>query len=210
MSLPVAARREDTLAQDLFRKWIIKHIDTWFAFSQQHGLGIEMEDIVLVTGCHRTRSWSNIAFYETREDAQVSFEVQLPGILGTTVRWRVSSQHIQGAQLSPGPSGEVRCMEHCNFRRILKSPGIFHQNLPENQCIFVRGFRVKRTFKLFPRVRGAAEPTPDSSGDYDEMETETVSIPSVTAVSLFLFPSSHLSFKSTRIRCTCYWIILPK
>ena len=167
-----------------------------------------MEDLVLVTGCHRTRSWSNIAFYESRADAQVSFEVQVPGILGT-VRWRVSSQHIQGAQLSPGPSGEV-CCTRCNFRRILKSSDVFHQNLPENQCIFVRGFRIKRTFKLFPRVRGAAEPTPDSSGDDDEMETETVSIPSVTTVSLFLFPSSHLSFKSTRIRCTCYWIILPK
>ena len=66
-----------------------------------------MEDIVLVTGCHRTRSWTNIAFYEGRAGARVSFGVQVPGIHGTTVHWRVSSQHVQGAVLSHGPSGEV-------------------------------------------------------------------------------------------------------
>ncbi len=107
LSLPVAARREDTLAQDHFRRWITKHIDSWFTFSQRHGLGIEMEDIVLVTGFHRTRSWCNIAFYESRADAQVSFGVQVPGTLGTTINWQVSGQHNQGAVLSNGPSGEV-------------------------------------------------------------------------------------------------------
>ncbi|KAI9441134.1 hypothetical protein BJY52DRAFT_504602 [Lactarius psammicola] len=149
LSLPVAARREDTFAQAHFRRWITKHINSWFAFTQRHELGIEMEDIVLVTGCHRTRSWSNIAFYEGQADARVSFGVEVPGIYGTTVNWRVSSQHVQGAVLSRGPTGE---------------------NLPENQCIFVRGFRVKRSFKIFPRVKGAAEPTPDPRGVDDELE----------------------------------------
>ncbi|KAH9163721.1 hypothetical protein EDB89DRAFT_1859841 [Lactarius sanguifluus] len=108
LSLPVAARREDTLAQDHFRTWITEHIDSWFAFLQQrHRLGIEMEDIVLVTGCHRTRSWSNIAFYESRADAHVSFGVQVPGVLGTSVNWQVLHQHTRGAVLSHGPSGDV-------------------------------------------------------------------------------------------------------
>jgi hypothetical protein len=67
-----------------------------------------MEDIVLVTGSHRARSWSNIAFCEGRVGARVSFGVKVPGIHGTTVHWRVSSQDVQGAVLSHGPSGEVR------------------------------------------------------------------------------------------------------
>ncbi|KAH9066182.1 hypothetical protein EDB87DRAFT_1678933 [Lactarius vividus] len=156
LSLPVAARREDTLAQEHFRTWITEHIDSWFAFSQRLRLGIEMEDIVLVTGCHRTRSWSNIAFHESRADGHVSFGVQVPGVLGTSVNWQVLHQDTRGAVLSHGPSGD---------------------NLPENQCIFIRGYRVKRTFKRFSRVRGAAEPTPDPSRDDDEPETEVVSIP---------------------------------
>jgi len=36
-----------------------------------------MEDIVLVTGAHRTRSWTNVAFLEGQTDARVSFEVQV-------------------------------------------------------------------------------------------------------------------------------------
>ncbi len=102
----MVARREDTLSQAHFGTWITRHIDSWFAFSQRHGLGIEMEDIVLVTGCHRTRSWSNITFYESQADSRISLSVQVPDI-GTTVRWRVLSQRIQGAVLSHGPSGEV-------------------------------------------------------------------------------------------------------
>ncbi|KAH9034024.1 hypothetical protein EDB83DRAFT_1785975 [Lactarius deliciosus] len=158
LSLPVAARREDTFAQGHFRRWITRNIDSWFAFTQRHELGIEMEDIVLVTGCHRTRSWSNIAFYEGQAGGRVSFGVQVPGIYGNTVNWQVLGQHVQGAMLSHGPSGE---------------------NLPENQCIFVRGFRIKRSFKIFPRVKGAAGPTPDPKGTDDEREIEAVSTASI-------------------------------
>jgi hypothetical protein len=32
------------MSKDHFRKWILQHIDSWFAFTQNLGLGIEMED----------------------------------------------------------------------------------------------------------------------------------------------------------------------
>ncbi|KAH9163709.1 hypothetical protein EDB89DRAFT_482130 [Lactarius sanguifluus] len=159
LSFPVIARREDTVSQDHFRKWIIRHIDSWLAFTQVHGLGIEMEDIILVTGCHHTRSWTNIAFNEVQAGAQLSLKVDVADALGANVNWGVSNVRIHGTVHNQGPSGE---------------------NLPENQCIFVRGFRVKRTLKTFPRVKGAAEPTLDPSGSDDEPETEVVSIPSLT------------------------------
>ena len=66
-----------------------------------------MEDMVLVTGCHRARSWSNIAFYESQANSRVSLRVQTPGTIGTTVHWRVLGQRTQGAVLNHGPSGEV-------------------------------------------------------------------------------------------------------
>ena len=40
---------------------------------------------------------------------------------------------------------------------------LLYQNLPENQCIFVRGFRVVRRLGIWPKLRGAG-PTPDISG----------------------------------------------
>jgi hypothetical protein len=39
----------------------------------------QMEEIILVTGCHRTRSWANVAFLENQVDAQVSFGVKVEG-----------------------------------------------------------------------------------------------------------------------------------
>ncbi|KAH9021278.1 hypothetical protein EDB83DRAFT_2231297 [Lactarius deliciosus] len=161
LSLPVAARCEDTLTPGHFRKWIIKHIDSWLAFTQMHGLELEMEDIVLVTGCHRTRSWSNIAFNEVQTDARFSLGVEVAGAFGASVNWRASSLRVQGAVLSQGPSGE---------------------DLPENQCIFIRGFRVKRFLGLFSRIEGAAEPKPDPRGNGRQLEKEVVSIPSVAEV----------------------------
>jgi hypothetical protein len=107
LSLPVVARRKDTLSQAHFGRWMTKNIDSLFALSQRHGLGVEMEDIVLVTGCHRTRSWSNMAFYESQADSRVSLSVQTPSTDGTTVHWRVLSRGMQGAVLNHGPSGEV-------------------------------------------------------------------------------------------------------
>ncbi|KAI9435634.1 hypothetical protein BJY52DRAFT_1389651 [Lactarius psammicola] len=158
LSFPVTAQREDTVARGDFGKWITRHIDSWLAFTKHLGLGIEQEeDIVLVTGRHRTRSWTNIAFYEGQ--AEASFGVQVTGDVGASVNWQVSRNHIQGAMLSQGPSG---------------------RDLPEDQCIFVRGFRVGRVFKLFQKLKGAAGHTPDPSEHDSEPELEVVSIPRYT------------------------------
>jgi hypothetical protein len=87
----------------------LKHIDRWFDFIQSRGLGVErMEDIVLVTGCHRTRSWTNIVFSENRAGAQVSFGVRV-GNSGSDIKWQFSREQIRGGVvLSIGPSGDVR------------------------------------------------------------------------------------------------------
>ncbi|KAH9038303.1 hypothetical protein EDB84DRAFT_1098834 [Lactarius hengduanensis] len=165
LSLPVTARREDTLLLGHFRKWITRHIDSWFTFARELGMRIEMEDIVLVTGCHRTRSWTNAVFSEVQASARVSLGVEV-GAFGTSVNWEVSNPRIPGAALRHGPSGK---------------------NLPENQCIFIRGFRAKRFFfGLIPRIRGAAEPKPDPRGN-DREPKKVIPIPSVGKVRLLFF-----------------------
>jgi hypothetical protein len=42
-----------------------------------------------------------------------------------------------------------------------------NQNLPENQCIFIRGFRITRFSMILPRLRGAAGPARVPEGDSD-------------------------------------------
>lgn len=87
---------------------MIKHIDSWFSFAQSLGLGLEyMEEIVLVTGCHRTRSYTNILFSESRDGARVSFGVRV-GSSGANITWEASHEQIREVQIQRGPSGDVR------------------------------------------------------------------------------------------------------
>jgi hypothetical protein len=47
------------------------------------------------------------------------------------------------------------------------------KNLPENQCVLVRGFRVTRVLRILPRrLRGAAEPNLILPGDSDDDESD--------------------------------------
>ncbi|KAI0248876.1 hypothetical protein BJV78DRAFT_1232159 [Lactifluus subvellereus] len=158
LSLPVQAQRNDTLAHGEFAKCILKYIDVWFAFARELGLGVtRMEDIILVTGRDLVRSWTNVAFSESKEGEQVSLGVRVTS--GGDVEWQFSREDIRGVAVNRGPSG---------------------QNLPQNQCIFIRGFRVARFLKMLPRLRGAAEPTQGPSGDEPEFETKIISTPSDT------------------------------
>ena len=87
----------------------MKHINSWFAFARKLGLGIErMEEIILVTGCDRTKSWANIAFLENQADSQVSFGVRVESP-EPSITFQFSPENARGAVLRHGPEGEVRC-----------------------------------------------------------------------------------------------------
>jgi hypothetical protein len=107
----VPAQRRDTLARGDFGKWIVAHIDLWYAFTRRLGLGItRMEDIVLVTGCDLTRSSANIAFLQGCGDARVSFGVHLTNVRGTDVPnigWQFPPEERQRVELNLGPNGQV-------------------------------------------------------------------------------------------------------
>ena len=110
LCLPIQAKGENTVASAEFGKWIIKHIDRWFAWArQQLGVGINrMEDIILVTGTHRTRSSTNVIFPGGRGDAQASFGAKINHRGGiVTLNWQFSHESNRGAVLNCGPDGEV-------------------------------------------------------------------------------------------------------
>ena len=66
-----------------------------------------MEDIVLVTGYHLTRSYTNVIFSESQDGAQVSLGVRV-GDSGVNVEWRSFGEQIGGVLVNRGPSGPVR------------------------------------------------------------------------------------------------------
>ena len=103
----MGAHIEDTIARDRFQEWIRAHIDTWFAFTEQLDLGVAMEDIILVTGFHRTRSWCTVAFNEVQSDEQFSLGFEVSGPERANVKWQTPTSS-PGASYNLGPSGKVR------------------------------------------------------------------------------------------------------
>jgi hypothetical protein len=107
---------------------MVKHIDSWLAFARRLGLGIEeVEEIILVTGCDRTRSWTNVAFLGDQVDARVSFGVKVEGP-DTGINFQFSPENAQGAVFRHGPEGTVRLY-----------------NTPFNQSTVLRPFLSIRT-----------------------------------------------------------------
>jgi len=134
LSLPFPAQREDTAALRDFGKCIVRNIDAWFAYAEDLGLGIDrMEDIILVTGCHRARSWVIATFSESQAGAQVSFGAEVLGNSGVGLEWR----DARGGDLKLGPRGRVRiyivlCLQH-NLRDLGFSDTRTYQRI--NACL---------------------------------------------------------------------------
>ena len=57
-----------------------------------------------------------------------------------------------------------------------------NQNLPENQCIFIRGFRVKRILMILPKPRAAAGPAQLPDEDDPDPDAQLGSTPNETCV----------------------------
>ena len=109
LCLPIQAKGENTVARTKFGKWIVKNIDRWFAWARRLELGVDkMEDIILVTGTHRTRSWTNVAFPGGQGGAQALLGSKVDHQGGVvSIHWQFSHEHNRGVVLNCGPNGEV-------------------------------------------------------------------------------------------------------
>jgi hypothetical protein len=106
-------------------------------------------------------------------DERVLFRVQVER--NSDVEWQFTPEGAGGVALNLGPSGQVRLRTQPLLRPDKEADHdliLSTQNLPEDQCIFIRGFRVTRlTSRLFPWLRGAAGPA-QIPGDDDDDDPE--------------------------------------
>jgi len=162
-----------------------------------------MDEIILVTGCHRTRSWANVTFLEGQTHAQAPFGVK---VYGVSINWQFSLGNSHGAVCGWGPEGNVCVsLQEMLISRILKP---IHQDLREDQCVFIRGFRVVRVFPIFPRqLKAAAGPNPsldEDEGGHDPAK-ELVSIPASAKVTYFAdTPKLNMNLQRPGIVFMCY------
>jgi hypothetical protein len=164
---------------------MLKHIEEWFTFAQERCVGIcRREDIVLVTGRDLAKSWANIVFQEG--DGDVTFQVRVTG--NSHIEWEFTLEGVGGVAYDNGPSGDLKVyFLSFHFLPSTETTGGLissNQDLPMNQCIFVRGFRATRIIRILPWLRAAAGPVQVPSEDDLDADMQLISIPGDTRVNV--------------------------
>ncbi|KAJ6614622.1 hypothetical protein B0H10DRAFT_2221186 [Mycena sp. CBHHK59/15] len=134
--LPDGASRWDLRPLQIFRDYALKHTQSWYAFlNGPLGRMVGNGDLYLVTGFDKSSSWSVAALDNHSEDCTISLKLKAAqvGSAGASCAWEwesASSFTDSGPRLVPGD--EPR---------------------PENQTVFVRGFKV--AIRSNPLTKGA-------------------------------------------------------
>ncbi|KAF8267554.1 hypothetical protein EI94DRAFT_1730277 [Lactarius quietus] len=128
-----------------------KHCDCWLDFAIINSLDVQLEDIILVTGCDLTSSWAMAVFVNPLEP-EITLTVQPSGSGSAEFQWSHTSQphHHETTQ-----------------------------NTVRSHSVFIRGFTAKRIFYFFKRLKAAAEPGPDDLDNVPESSIELARKPGV-------------------------------
>ena len=90
---------------DEFGEYMLRHIEEWFTFARERGMGIcRREDIVLVTGRDLAKSWANIVFREG--DGDMTFEARVTGDF--RMEWKFTPEGARGVAHAIGPNGNLK------------------------------------------------------------------------------------------------------
>lgn len=155
--LPEGGSRSNLLNQKIFVEQALKHGLSWYECANRtRRQKVENGSLFLVTGCDKTASWGIASFTGNSEGRTVSLRfVATRGDAGQTpYTWETEY---------PGPAFN-HCSPASRTQDIQKNDNNFgfRERKPtgkENQCVFIRGFRISRTAG-FAALRGRVKLTP--------------------------------------------------
>jgi hypothetical protein len=183
------ATRSDALPRQRFAEYAARHHSRWLAFANgRHARGVVAEDLLLITGCDRTSAWSVAAFTEARRGGSIFFRGGYASVAGAGLALKGTWDAFTSAEHRSGPSGSG------NRNNEITQGTTANMNLepaqsPRDQCVFVRGYKVRFRRLLGPKViRAGAGPRREQRGsdredtehdvhlnhDEDIMETESI------------------------------------
>lgn len=152
--LPDGAEGSDAHNLRVYKKYMLDNCNTWLAFLRCRGLDLNMEDVVLVTGCHFAKSWAMAAF--RTEESEASLQLHVGDSVGLVEVGWTNERNVESRKAGPaGPPLQER-----------------------DQCVFIRGYHVKsRLLRTPKKLKGAAEPF-NSNDDDPESDAYTPDISS--------------------------------
>lgn len=152
---------------DWFQKYMLTNYKSWQDLAEDQGHGISLEDIVFVTGCDMTEDFAMLAFRDNARETSLSFELGAQNAAAAKMAvWGVWS--CQGTVFQNwGPQDDIMppfVQDEMKEKRSTTS-----KTEPQyKQCVFLRGYRVYRRWKIIPKViKAHAGPHDLSFGDRD-------------------------------------------
>ncbi|THG99190.1 hypothetical protein EW026_g3110 [Hermanssonia centrifuga] len=130
-----------------FEKYICHYYKSWVRFANDQGHGIDVEDLLLVTGCDMTADYAMLAFTQNDRRREVRFEAGIQNIASTSASWGKWQCQFPIVYDSWGPQDHVMENVVCEG-----NDNAGKTQLKHNQCVFLRAFRVYRRAKLLPKV----------------------------------------------------------
>jgi hypothetical protein len=163
--------REDLEQDLLFDQAFTKHYRSWLSFAREKGYNVKLHDLLLVTGVDLTKDFAMLAFDNNGGDFSVDFSVGASSIASATASawgsWRtITSVHKNWGPQALIPPGSARLAMTAAGEA---APRVSREY---NQCVFVRGYRLRERL-LWPKVIRAAAGPKDFDGAEDEEEPES-------------------------------------
>ncbi|KZT25674.1 hypothetical protein NEOLEDRAFT_1064514 [Neolentinus lepideus HHB14362 ss-1] len=180
------AYRNDVLITELFEEYFLANYESWLTFAHRLKRGVSLDDIILVTGRDVTSDWAMAVFSqgETKGKADLGADTSLgfSATFGMEFGWKTEGiVHSHSGPLpveppSPHSKGKARAP-------------VSRQNKDWDQCVFLRGYCLRRRNFLAPRhLKAAAGPSDVGPGDRDPrdmlMTLSGESVHSNSAVSM--------------------------
>lgn len=148
---------------------MLKNCESWLAFANGPDCGLElgMEDLILVTGYDLASSWAVAAFMHNEADAAIELQVNT-GIGTGGAGMHVSWKNECNTEYNWGPRpGFLTSVEPTLSPRVSRDATLTVSNehvqaesLTRDQCIFLRGYHVKRrVFRAVKKISAMAGPS---------------------------------------------------
>lgn len=158
--LKEGALRNDSSKITLLGQELKLHYKTWYTFLCDTFGKMPLRNMVFVTGCDLTTDWATATFLDRARSGRVSFRVSDPSSDSISVALWGDWETSTSVPVRCGPSPDQKALHAKGEPK-------------NNQCIFIRGWRVSERIKPLPlKIVAAAEPKDDrrlDGGDDDKM-----------------------------------------
>lgn len=166
---------EDVLNRSRSKRYMRDHYNKWLAFANSDdapdgNAGIREQDLIFVDGFDVTSDWALMAFQDAQRDVEIGFSAGVPSVAtahaGVWGGWHTAASIHRNC--GPEKAYTTTCIHSTPENHAEVSDG----KAEADQCIFIRGWRVKKRPWWPTTLRAAGEVPPDEQHPPDRADDD--------------------------------------